>query len=412
MTAPASSVAAWRAQFPILAQEVNGHPLAYFDNAATAQKPLAVLEALDGFYRRDNANIHRGVHTLSHRATALYEGARAEIAAWLGAAAPHEVIFVRGATEALNMIALGLSRHHLKAGDEVLLTEMEHHANIVPWQWACEHSGAVLKVARVTDGGEIDRAHFRECLASGQVKVAAFTHVSNALGTVNPVAELAAEARAAGALVVLDACQSAPHLPLDVNALGADFLVFSGHKLYGPTGSGVLWGRAELLRRLPPFLGGGDMVRTVRFERTTYKDLPERHEAGTPDIAAAVGLAAAVRWWRALDHAAVRAHEDALRRAAEAVLDALPGVRRVGGQAPERAPVVSWTMEGIHPHDIGTFLDQEGIAVRAGHHCAQPLMRRYGLGGTARASFALYNTLDEINRLDGALRRLQKFFAV
>jgi len=402
--APALDVAAVRAQFPALAQEVNGRPLAYLDNAATTQKPVAVLDALRGYYERDCANVHRGVHELSARANEAYEGAREAARAFLGAPERESVVFVRGATEAVNLVAHSFGRAFVGEGDEILVSGLEHHSNIVPWQLLCERSGARLRVARLADDGGVDLDDYRRQLGP-RTRLVALAHVSNALGTVNPLDEMLALARAAGARTLVDGAQAAAHLPIDVAALGCDFYAFSGHKVYGPTGGGVLWGRRELLEQLPPWQGGGDMIRSVSFEATEYNELPWRFEAGTPDIAGAIGLGAALRWFRALDAAAVERHEAALLARAEELLDGVPGLRRVS-RAPGRVAVLSFVVEGVHPGDLATLLDLEGVAVRSGHHCAEPAMRRFGLpAGTVRASFAVYNTIDEVERLAAALRK-------
>lgn len=399
-----------RRDFPILGTEVRGHPLVYLDNAATSQKPRAVLQAIDDFYTGQNGNIHRGVHYLSQIATDAYDRAREKVAAFLGAGAPDEIVFVRGATEAINLVAHGLGREWLRPGDEILLTRMEHHANIVPWQMAAAQSGAHIVVVDVTPEGAIDMEDFARKL-SPRTRVAAFTHVSNALGTINPVAEMVRQARAAGAVVLVDGCQAAPHLPVDVAALDCDFYVFSGHKVCGPTGIGVLYGRREWLRRLPVYQTGGDMIGRVSFEEgTTFREPPEKFEAGTPDIAGAIGLGAALDYLGALGWPAIEEAERRLREQATGGLRAVPGLRLYGDVA-EKVPVLSFTLDGVHPHDIGTILDHGGIAVRAGHHCAQPLMRFYGIPGTARASLAFYNTPEEIDALVASVRKIAKMFA-
>lgn len=402
------SAARSRADFPILARSVRGRPLVYLDNAATSQKPQAVLDAISSYYATTNANVHRGVHYLSDIATAAYDQARATVAAFIGAPDPREVIFVRGATEAINLVAHGFAASRLQAGDEVIVSALEHHANLIPWQEACRRSGAVLRIIPCDDAGVLD-LHAYERLLGPRTRLVAVTWISNALGTVVPVASIIASAKAHGVPVLVDACQAVPHFPVDVAALGADFVVWSGHKVYGPTGIGVLWGRAALLEALPPFMTGGDMIDLVTYESATYRGLPERFEAGTPNLAGAIGLAAACRYLSALDRAAVVRHEAALLDQATTGLRELPGLRLVG-TAPERAGVVSFVVDDIHPHDLGTFLDSDGIAIRAGHHCAQPLMRRLGLTGTARASFALYNTTDEVDLLLASVRRAVKFF--
>jgi cysteine desulfurase/selenocysteine lyase len=406
----AAALARLRADFPILAQQVNDHPLAYLDNAATAQKPRAVMDALVDFYQRDNANIHRGVHALSQRSTDAYEDARRAVAGFIGAADPGEIVFVRGSTEGINLVAACLGRARLRAGDRILLTAMEHHANIVPWQLLAQERGLAIDVAPVHDNGELDLAAWRHLLAERQPKLVAFVHASNALGTINPAAELVAAARAAGALTLVDGAQAVTHFPVDVRALGCDFYVCSGHKLFAPTGIGVLYGRAELLAELPPYQGGGDMIEKVSFAGTTFRGPPERFEAGTPDIAGVIGLAAALRYLQGLDRPALAAHEDALRLEAEAGLGEIPGLRIIGTAA-AKVSVVSFVLKDAHPHDIGSFLDAEGIAIRTGHHCAQPLMDRLGIPGTARASFAFYNTAEEVDRLVRAVWRVQRIFS-
>jgi cysteine desulfurase/selenocysteine lyase len=397
-----------RADFPLLARRERGKPLAYLDSAASAQKPRAVIDAVSRYYAEQHANIHRGVYRLSEEATALFEQARVEVARFLRAPDPRGVVFVRGATEAINLVADSWGRAHLRPGDEVLLTAMEHHANIVPWQIAAERAGARVVPCPVTPRGEVDLEAFARLLGP-RTRMAAFTHVSNALGTVNPVAEMTRLAKAAGAAVLVDACQSASHFDIDVAALGCDFLCFSGHKVCGPTGIGVLWGRPDLLDALPPYQGGGDMIQRVDFAGTTYRPAPERFEAGTPHIAGAVGLAAALRYVSALRPAA-HAHEQRLLALATERLRAIPGLRLVG-EAPEKVAVISFLLEGAHPHDIGTLLDADAVAIRVGHHCCMPLMTALGIPGTARASFAFYNTEDEVLRLEASLRRVRAMTA-
>ncbi|HZZ85099.1 MAG TPA: cysteine desulfurase [Anaeromyxobacteraceae bacterium] len=386
-----------RRDFPILARPVHGKPLVYLDNAATTQKPRAVLERLARYYEEENANVHRGVHLLSEKATAAYEGARARVARFLGATDPREVVFVRGTTEAINLVAQTFGRARVGPGDEVLITGMEHHSNIVPWQMLCQEKGASLKVVPVSDAGELDLAEV-ERLLGPRTRLLAIAHVSNALGTVNPVREAAALAHARGVPVLVDGAQGAPHLPVDVRELGCDFYAFSGHKLYGPTGIGVLWGRLEHLEAMPPWQGGGDMILSVSFERTIYNRVPYKFEAGTPNMAGAAGLGAALDWLERLGAEALLAHERDLCGYAAARLAAVPGVRLVGTPR-ERAGVVSFLMDDVHPHDIGTILDREGVAIRTGHHCAQPLMSRFGVAATARASFAAYNTRADVDAL-------------
>ncbi|MEW6071855.1 MAG: SufS family cysteine desulfurase [Planctomycetota bacterium] len=397
-----------RRDFPALHQQVNGHPLAYLDNAATTQKPRAVIEAVTRFYREDSANVHRGVHALSQRATAAYEGARERLRRHLGATRAREIVFVRGATEAINLVAQCWARPRLAAGDEVLLTHLEHHSNIVPWQLVCQATGARIVVAPVDDGGTLLPDEL-EARIGPRTRVVAVSHVSNALGTINPVRRIAAAAHAAGAVVVVDGAQAAPHLPLDVGDLGVDFYALSGHKAYGPTGIGVLWGREALLEEMPPYQGGGDMIRSVTFERTIYNELPYKFEAGTPHIAGAIGLGAAVDYLEGLGRERVAAQEAALLARATAALAELPGVTLVG-TAPEKTAVLSFVLDDVHPHDAGTILDQDGIAVRTGHHCAQPLMERLGVPATVRASFGLYNTVSEVDALVAGIRRVQEVF--
>jgi cysteine desulfurase/selenocysteine lyase len=406
---PRPSTLDLKSDFPILAQAVNGRRLAYLDSAASAQKPRAVLEAMEAFYSTAYANIHRGVHTLAERSTMAYEGARARVARFIGAADPAEVVFVRGTTEAINLVANAWGASNLKPGDVVLVTELEHHANIVPWQLQAERTGIRLVPCPVTDDADVDLAAWERLLDAEPVRLAAFLHVSNAVGTVNPARKMAAMARARGARVLVDAAQSVPHLATDVQALGADFLCFSGHKVYGPTGIGVLWARRELLDAMPPWQGGGDMIRTVSFAGTTFAEPPSRFEAGTPAIAQAVGLAAALDWLEEAGLDRVAAHEHALVELALARLAEVPGLRVIGHPR-ERAAVVSFVMEGIHPHDIGQLLDEEGVAVRVGHHCAQPAMARFGVPATARASFAAYSDAEDVHQLVRGLARVREVF--
>ena len=399
-----------RADFPILGTEVNGHPLIYLDNAATSQKPRQVLDVLDRYYREQNGNIHRGVHYLSQVATDTYDRAREKVARFIGAPSPRDIVFVRGATEGINLVAHGLAKIWLCRGDEILLTRMEHHANIVPWQQAAEVSGAHIVVAGVMPSGEIDLQDFARKLGP-RTKVVSFIHASNALGTINPAAEMIRSAHEAGALVLLDGCQSAPHFRVDVSALDCDFFVFSGHKVCGPTGIGVLYGKREWLEKLPVYQTGGDMIGRVSFEQgTTFREPPEKFEAGTPDIAGAIGLGAAVDYLESLGDSRIEEAERNLLDYATPRLKEIPGLK-LYGDVSAKVPVLSFTMEGVHPHDIGTILDTEGIAVRAGHHCAQPLMKHYGIPGTARASFAFYNTRAEAGALVASLRKIAKMFA-
>jgi cysteine desulfurase/selenocysteine lyase len=397
-----------RADFPILAQRTRrGDPLVYLDNAATSQKPRQVIEAVSGFYSTGNANIHRGVYELSERATAAFDAARERAARFLGAT-PGEVVFTRGTTEAINLVAQSLGRSTLRPGDEVLVTAMEHHSNLVPWQLVCEQTGARLRAVPITDRGELDLEAFEHLLGE-RTRLLAVGHVSNALGTVNPVRELAARARAQGTLVLVDGAQSAPHLKVDVADLGCDFFACSGHKMYGPTGIGVLYGRAAVLATMPPWQGGGDMIDQVTLERSTYALPPARFEAGTPPIAEAVGLAAALDYIDSIGLDRIKAWEDELLRLATERIGGLPGVRVVG-TAPRKAAVLSFVVDGVHPHDLGTVLDDRGVAVRAGHHCAQPVMTRLGIPATLRASFAFYNTADEVEALARGVDRAREVF--
>jgi len=403
-------VEAVRAEFPALHQEVHGWPLVYLDNAATTQKPRAVIEAVERFYTRDCSNIHRGVHTLAERATAAYEGARTRSARALGAASPEEVVLTHGTTESINLVARSFLLPRLAPGDEVAVSWMEHHANIVPWQIVCGEAGATVRPVAIDDRGVLDLDDLERAL-SPRTRMVAVSHVSNALGTVNPIRKIVEMARAHQVPVLVDGAQAVPHLPVDVQALGCDFYAFSGHKVYGPSGIGVLWGRREHLAEMPPMLGGGIMIRSVSFEGTTFADPPTRFEAGTPNIEGAAGLAAALDFLDGLDRPALAVHEESLIAHAVETLSAIPGVHLVG-TAPERAAVISFTVDGIHPHDLGTLLDGRGVAVRAGHHCAQPVMKRFGVPATARASFALYNTHDEVEVLAEAVRQAQEMFGV
>ncbi len=397
-----------RRDFPILRQKVRGKPLCYLDSAATAQKPQAVVDAVSRFYLEDNANVHRGVHALSERATAAYETARAKVAGFLGAADPREVVFVRGTTEALNLVAWTFGRTRVGAGDEVLVTEMGHHSNIVPWQMLCQEKGARLEVAPVGERGELLLDELERRLGP-RTRLLAVTHVSNALGTVNPIRRIVEMAHARGVPVVVDGAQALPHLPVDVGELGCDFYAFSGHKVFGPTGIGALWGKAEHLEAMPPWQGGGDMILSVSFERTVFNQIPYKFEAGTPPMAEAVGLGAAVDWLQGLDRAGAAAHERDLLAYGTSRLQEIAGLRLVG-TAPEKAGVLSFVLDEVHPHDIGTVLDREGVAIRTGHHCAQPVLRRFGLQATARASLALYNTRAEIDALVQGLHHVKEMF--
>ena len=409
-TTPAGAfdVEAIRRDFPILHQQINGYPLAYLDSAASTQRPVQVIDAIQRYYTHDHANVHRGVHTLSHRATDIYEGARETIRGFINARSTREIIFTRGTTEAINLVAGALGQG-LSAGDEILISEMEHHSNIVPWQMLCARSGTVLKVVPITDEGELRLDEFDKLLGP-RTRLVAITHVSNALGTVNPVQQIIASAHARGISVLIDGAQAIAHQSVDVQALDCDFYAFSGHKMCGPTGIGVLYGREALLESLPPWQGGGDMILTVSFSGTTWNELPYRFEAGTPHIAGAAGLGAAIDYLQRIGMQNIARHEAELLAYASDALQALPGLRLVGTAA-HKAGVASFNIEGIHPHDIGTVLDQHGVAIRAGHHCAMPVMERYGIPGTARASFAFYNTRAEIDQMIEALRLAIRMFA-
>jgi len=399
-----------RGEFPILATRVNGRPLVYLDNAATTQKPRAVIDAVTRYYASENANIHRGVHYLSQLATEAYETVRQKVAAFLNAPSSREIVFVRGTTEGINLVAQTYGRAFLGAGDEVLITGMEHHSNIVPWQLLAAQTGVVLRVAPIDDRGELDLAGFERSL-SERTRLVAVVHLSNALGTINPVRRICEMARARGIPVLVDGAQSASHLRIDVRELGCDFFVFSGHKLFGPTGIGVLYGREALLERMPPWQGGGDMISSVTFAESTWAGLPAKFEAGTPHIAGVVGLGAAIDWVSAVGLDVVAAHERDLLEHASAEISEVPGVRLVGTPR-ERASILSFALDGIHPHDVGQVLDAEGVAIRAGHHCAQPVMARFGVAATARASFAVYNTRDEVAALVRGLHRVRQVFGV
>ena len=397
---PVFDVQEFRAQFPILKELVHGKPLVYFDNAATSQKPRRVIKAESAYYATINSNVHRGVHTLSAKATEAQEAARETIRRHINARHAHEVIFTSGTTGSLNLAAFSLGQLLLKQGDEVLISGMEHHANIVPWQMVCERHGAQLKVIPVTDSGEWD---LTEVPYSDKTRVLAVSHVSNTLGTINPVKELIAEAKKRGIITVLDGAQAIAHLDVDVQDLGCDLYAFSGHKAYGPTGTGVLYGREELLERMPPWQGGGEMIDTVTFEKTTYAKLPFKFEAGTPHIAGIIGLGEAIRWMEDYDKPAMAKHEHELLEHASNQLD-IDGLRIIGS-AKEKVGVISFVIEGVHHYDLGTLLDQQGIAVRTGHHCTQPLMERFGVSGTTRASFACFNTMEEVDAMVGATRK-------
>jgi cysteine desulfurase / selenocysteine lyase len=402
-------VEAARRHFPILTRMIHGKPLVYLDNGASAQRARCVIEAVDDYERRHHANIHRGVHTLSQEATAMYEGARDRVQRFINARSRNEIIFVRGTTEAINLVAQSYARPTLRPGDEVLITHLEHHANIVPWQMVCEQTGAKLVVAPMDSRGEVHLEAIVS-LMNVRTKILACAHVSNALGTILPVRRIVAAAKARGITTLLDGAQAISHMPVDVQELGCDFYAFSSHKMYGPTGVGVLYGREQLLDRMPPWQGGGEMILQVTFAKTTYNALPNKFEAGTPNISGGIGLGAAVDFLSGLDLEAAHAHEDALLRHATATLDKIQGLRIVG-TAPDKASLVSFVVEGVHPHDLGTILDEDGIAVRTGHHCAMPVMDFFKVPATARASFAFYNTFDEIDRLAAGIERARKMFA-
>ncbi len=404
----AYDVAALRRDFPILQHKVHGKPLVYLDNAATTQKPKVVLDVMRRYYEEENSNVHRGVHLLSETATKSYEGARETVRKFVNARSVQEVVFTRGTTEAINLVAASFGRPRLQKGDEILVSAMEHHSNIVPWQLACEATGATLKVVPITDAGELDMAAFAKLLTP-RTKVFAVTHVSNALGTINPVKELVAQAHAKGIPVLVDGAQAVPHTKVDVQALGADFYAFSGHKLYGPTGIGALVAKREHLEAMPPYQGGGDMIRSVTFEGSTWNELPYKFEAGTPAIAEAIGLAAAIRYVEGVGLDAIAKHEHTLLEQATSTVTTIPGVRVVG-TARHKAGVLSFTVDGVHPHDIGSLLDRDGVAVRTGHHCAQPVMDRYGLPATTRASFGLYNTAAEVDVFAASLAKVVAMF--
>jgi cysteine desulfurase / selenocysteine lyase len=398
-----------RADFPILDQKVHGKPLVYLDNAATSQKPRAVIDAISRYYEGTNANIHRAVHHLSEQATGEYEAAREIAQKFINAASPTEIIFVRGTTEGINLVAQTFGRANVHAGDEVVVTDMEHHSDIVPWQLLCEDRGAKLRVIPINDRGELILEEYDKLLGP-KTKLVCLTHVSNALGTVNPVREIIAKAHSRGIPVLIDGAQAVPHFKVDVQALDCDFYSFSGHKVYGPTGIGVLYGKKELLEAMPPYQGGGDMILSVTFEKTTYNRLPYKFEAGTPDIAGVIGLGAALEYVNGLGIEKIGAYEHELLDYATAAVSSIPGLKIIG-TAKEKAGVLSFTLENIHPHDIGTILDREGIAIRTGHHCSQPVMKRFGVDSTARASFAMYNTREEIDALVRSIEKVREVFA-
>lgn len=398
-----------RGQFPALREVIHGQPLAYLDNAATTQKPQAVLDALTRYYSSENANVHRAVHTLAERATMGYESARLGVQRLLNAPESREIVFVRGTTEAMNLIAHSYGGSTLQPGDEVLVTEMEHHSGIVPWQLICERTGAKLRYIPMDDTGTLILDDL-ESLLTEKTRILSMVHVSNALGTINPVVELTRRAKALGATVVIDGAQAVPHTRVDVQAIGCDFYCFSGHKIYGPTGIGALWGRAELLEKMPPYQGGGEMIRSVSFEKTTYNTIPHKFEAGTPNIAGAIVLAAAIEWVEAIGLDQIAAHEAALLDYGHQILSDVPGLRMIG-TAEEKAAVLSFVLESCHPHDIGTLVDRAGVAIRTGHHCAQPVMDHFDVPATARASLAIYNNTDDLDRLAAALREIVEMFS-
>jgi len=398
-----------RADFPILQRPVNGHRLVYLDNAATAQKPATVIEAIDRYYRETNANIHRGIHTLAERATAQYEGARERVRAFIGAAESREIVFTRGTTEAINLVAQSYLRPRLQPGDEIIVSQMEHHSNIVPWQLVAEQTGAILRVIPITDDGELDLDTYAELLGE-RTRLVAVGHVSNALGTVNPVAAMIRSAHAHDVPVLIDGAQAVPHMAVDVQALDADFFAFSGHKMFGPTGIGALYARADILEDMPPWQGGGEMITKVSFEKTEYNIIPHRFEAGTPHIAGAIGLAAAIDYLEGIGMERIADHEtDVLAYAHRRARD-VSGLRIIG-TAREKAGVLSFVIEGVHPNDLGTLIDQEGVAIRTGHHCAMPVMERFGVTATARASFALYNSTDDVDRLIEGIHNVRQMLA-
>ncbi len=398
----------WRRDFPALRQRVHGKPLVYLDNAATSQKPRIVIDAVSEYYQKFNSNVHRGVHHLSELATEAFEGAREKVRHFIHAASVREIIFVRGATEAINLVAQSYGRSRFKAGDEIILSEMEHHSNIVPWQLLCEQTGAVLRVIPITDAGELEPGAC-EKLFTSRTRFLALAHVSNALGTVNPVKDMIACAHEHHVPVLLDGAQAVPHLPVDVRELGCDFYAFSGHKMFGPTGIGVLYGREALLQNMPPWQGGGDMIRVVRFDQTLYNDLPYRFEAGTPDIAGAIGLGAAVDYLEHVGMPAIEAYERQLLDYGTEQLQRVKDLKLVG-TAREKVGVLSFSVDGIHPHDLGTIVDREGVAIRTGHHCAMPVMERFHVPATARASLAFYNTREDLDTLARAVEKAHQVF--
>lgn len=398
-----------RSEFPVLSRRIHDLPLVYLDNAATTQKPLTVLDRIDAYYRTENANVHRGVHTLSQEATEAYESVRPTMQAFLGAGSAREIVFTKGTTDAVNVVAGSLSRSYFKPGDEILLTGMEHHSNIVPWQLAAEATGAVIRVVPVDDRGQLDLAAY-QALLGPRTRLVAIVHVSNSLGTINPIQQMIADAHGMGVPVLVDGAQAVAHGPVNVRELDCDFYCMSAHKVFGPTGTGVLYGKEEWLERLPPYQGGGDMISAVSFERTTYNEIPHKFEAGTPNIAGVIGMGAAIDYLSDFDISEIQQHEDQLVSHASGALEALGGVRLIG-TADRKTAVVSFLLEGLHPYDVATVIDRFGVAVRSGHHCTQPLMDQYRIPGTLRASFALYNTLDEVDRLVDAVTRARKFLS-
>ena len=404
----AFDVVRWRAEFPILREHVHGHPLVYLDNAATTQKPQSVIDTLVDYYARDNANVHRGVHTLSQQATDAYEAARGKVQRFLNAAALEEIVFTRGTTDAINLVAQSFARPMLEAGDEIVISAMEHHSNIVPWQLVCGQTGARLLVVPINDAGELDLDAY-ERLLGPRTRLVAMTHVSNALGSIVPIERVIALAHARAIPVLVDGAQAIAHVGADVRALDCDFYAFSGHKIFGPTGIGALYGKAALLDAMPPYQGGGDMIRSVTFEKTEYNDLPYKFEAGTPNIAGAIGMGAALDYVSAIGIGAIAEHECDLLTYATTQMSPIRGLRIIG-TAKDKAAIVSFILDGVHAHDVGTILDNQGVAIRAGHHCAMPVMDRFGVAGTARASFALYNTREEVDALVAGIHRVQRMF--
>ncbi len=406
----ASEFDVWRIRedFPILKQEIRGKPLVYLDNAATTQKPQVVIDAISHFYMTDCANIHRGVHELSRRATESYEGARLKVQKFLNAKESKEIIFVRGATEGINLVAQSFVKPRLEQGDEILISAMEHHSNIVPWQMLCEEVGATLRIAPINDSGELMIEELPKFFSS-RTRLVAIAHVSNALGSMNPIREIISLAHEKDVPILIDGAQALPHVKVDVQELDCDFYVFSGHKLYAPTGIGALYGKADLLEKMPPYQGGGDMISSVTFEKTLYNDLPYKFEAGTPSIADTIGLGAAIDYLNVIGIENIAAHEHALLVYATKALAEISGLRIIG-TAKEKAAVISFVMDGVHPHDVGTILDQEGVAIRAGHHCAQPVMQRFGISATTRASFGVYNTLEEVDALVKGINKVKEIF--